>query len=119
MSGREILERTAHCMGLSPSMLGVPFLSPHLSSFWIQWVTRADGRVASQLVQGLTHDLVAPDQGLWELFPDCRRLSFEEAVDQALKEEEGHFSLRARLGEALAQRIAGLQARSRHHRAHT
>ncbi|MFT3923966.1 MAG: NAD-dependent epimerase/dehydratase family protein [Myxococcales bacterium] len=117
MSGRQILERTAQCMGLSPSMLGVPFLTPKLSSFWIQWVTRADSRVASQLVQGLTHDLVAPDQGLWELFPEYRRLSFDEAVRRALSEEQGPISLKAQLGESIAHRIGGLQARARH-RAH-
>lgn len=114
MSGREILERTARRMGLSPTMVGVPFLSPRLSSYWIQWVTRADGRVASQLVQGLTHDLIAPDQGLWALFPEYERLSFEQAVDQALGEEAGPLSLKARLGEALTLRVGGLQSRVRH-----
>lgn len=114
MSGREILERTARRMGLAPSMVGVPFLSPHLSSYWIQWVTRADGRVASQLVQGLTHDLVAPDEGLWDLLPGYHRLSFEQAVDEALLEEEGPLSLKGRLGEAFAQRVAFLRARLRH-----
>ncbi len=114
MSGREILERTASRMGLAPSMVGVPFLSPRLSSYWIQWVTRADGRLASQLVEGLTHDLIAPDQGLWELFPEYERLSFDQAVEQALEEEAGPLSLKARLGEGIAQRVGSLQARVRH-----
>jgi uncharacterized protein YbjT (DUF2867 family) len=113
MSGREILERTAKRMGLAPSMVGVPFLSPRLSSFWIQWVTRADHRVAAQLVQGLTHDLIAPDDGFWNLRPEYRRIPFDQAVDRALREETDPLSMRARLGEALAQRVANLQARAR------
>ncbi len=113
MSGREILERTARRMGLMPSMLGVPFLTPRLSSYWIQWVTRADHHVAAQLVQGLTHDLVAPDRGFWELLPDHRSIPFDQAVDRALRDESEPLSMGARLGEALAQRISSLQAKAR------
>ncbi len=113
LSGRQILERTARRMGLTPSMLGVPFLTPRLSSYWIQWVTRADHRVAAQLVQGLTHDLVAPDRGFWELFPEHRLIPFDQAVDRALREETEPLSMGARLGESLALRVASLQAKAR------
>jgi hypothetical protein len=37
-------------------MWGVPFVSPHLSSYWIALVTRADTRIARQLVEGLRSD---------------------------------------------------------------
>lgn len=107
LSGREILMRTAKQMGLSPHVIGVPFVSPHLSSFWIRLVTRADGQVATQLVEGLGHDLVAADLGIWALCPEHERLSFDEAVRRALADERGPISLRARLGERIAQRLAG------------
>jgi len=118
LSGREILERTALLMGLSPAMLGVPLLSPRLSSFWIQWVTRANHRIASELVQGLTHDLIAPDDGFWRLVPQHQRLSFDEAARRALREDElhGEMSLRGRLAERLVQRLYAHPQEAEHER---
>lgn len=112
LSGKEILMRTAQAMDLSPWLLRVPFVTPRLSSLWIRWVTRADSRVAAQLVQGLRHDLIAKDDGFWTLFPNYTRLTFDEAVRRALRDEGGPISLRARLGERLAHRIAGAKQHS-------
>lgn len=102
---REILEQTAVLLGRKPRMGGVPFVTPRLSSYWITWVTRADKRVARELVEGLRSDLLAADDGFFGLFPEHQRLSFQEALERALPEEERGLSLRARLFERLAQRL--------------
>ena len=96
---REILERTARALGHEPRMWGVPFVSPHLSSYWIALVTRADARIARQLVEGLRSDLIAADEGFWRLFPEHERVSFNEALRRALPEEQRGLSSRARLVE--------------------
>lgn len=103
---REILERTARQLGHEPRMWGVSFVSPHLSTYWIALVTRADVRIARQLVEGLRGDLIAPDAGFWRLFPEHRRLSFDEALRRALPEEERGLSRRARLVEHLLGMVA-------------
>lgn len=102
---RQILEKTATLLGLSPRMWGVPFVTPRLSSYWITLITRADGRVARELVEGLRTDLVAADEGFWRLFPEHPRLPFEEALRRALPEEERGLSGRARILERLMRRL--------------
>jgi uncharacterized protein YbjT (DUF2867 family) len=88
LSGREILEETAHAMHLEhPSMVGVPLLSPHLSSLWVRFVTRAKWSVAREVVVGLTEDLLARDDRFWRLVDHPNRLSFAEAARLALDAE--------------------------------
>ena len=105
MSAREIIVRTAQLMGLRPPMIRVPLLTPRLSSFWISLVTRANGRVSRQLVEGLRTDLVAPDLGFWQLMPDHARVPFDEAARRALRGEALGLTLRARLTEWLIHRL--------------
>ncbi|MCB9668298.1 MAG: NAD(P)H-binding protein [Alphaproteobacteria bacterium] len=87
LSAREILLRVAAAAGNRPVMIGVPLLSPRLSSHWIRWVTRADVRIARQLVDGLTHDIVAPDDGVWARCPHLTRTPLDVAIRRALDEE--------------------------------
>ncbi|NJK88877.1 MAG: NAD(P)H-binding protein [Myxococcales bacterium] len=87
LSAAEILRRVSLLRGVDPWVLRVPLVSPQLSSYWIQWVTRANPRVARELVEGLQNDLLAEDTGFWSNFPDHRLLSFDEAARRALDEE--------------------------------
>ena len=88
LSGKEILEETARIMGLKhPRMIGVPLLSPHLSSLWVRFVTRAKWSVAREVVVGLTEDLLAADDRFWGLVDHPNRLAFAEAARRALDAE--------------------------------
>jgi uncharacterized protein YbjT (DUF2867 family) len=106
MTCKEILERTARRLGVQPRMWGVPFVSPRLSSYWITLVTRADKRVARELVEGLRSDLVASDAGYWRLFPEHQPLSFDEALARALPEEARGLSKPAQALERFVHGIA-------------
>jgi uncharacterized protein YbjT (DUF2867 family) len=108
LTGREILFRVARRRGMKPVVIGVPFVTPHLSYYWIWLVTRADRHVARELVEGLRHDLVAMGRSFWELFPEHRLVPFDRAVDAALAEEseDAKLPLGSRLVEAAARRIA-------------
>ena len=86
MSGREILEQTARAMGLPrPRMVTLPLLSPRLSSQWVRFVTRARWSVAREVVVGLTEDLLARSDELWQLIDHPRRQPFAEAASRALE----------------------------------
>jgi uncharacterized protein YbjT (DUF2867 family) len=88
MSGEQILDATARALGLHPPWkVKVPLLTPGLSSLWVRFVTRARWSVARQVVIGLTHDLLAADQGLWPVIGHEARLSFAEAARRALQAE--------------------------------
>jgi len=106
LSARQILARTAELMGLHPWMLGLPVITPRLSSYWIALITRANQRIARQLVEGLRSDLVATDQGFWRLFPRHPRVGFDEAARRALRAEADTLALGSRLTEWLIQRVS-------------
>jgi hypothetical protein len=70
-------------------MVDVPLLSPHLSSLWVRFVTRAQWSVAREVVVGLTQDLLAADDRFWRLIDHPHRLPFAAAARLALDGERG------------------------------
>lgn len=103
LTAREIIERTASLLGRRPYTIEVPLVTPWLSTHWIRLVTRSDPRVAAELVEGLRSDILAPDDGFWELVPGHRRQSFDEAVRVALVGEAEELSRAAVLVEDAAE----------------
>ena len=102
LSGVEILQRSAALMGRRPILLRVPFVTPKLSSHWIRLVTRTDYRLAAELVEGLTSELLASRYGFWAAAGLPEPLRLEEAAGRALAAEVGRLSRGAQLMEALA-----------------
>ena len=69
--------------------IGVPLLSPTLSSHWIGLVTPVDAGVAKPLVEGLTTETVVGDPSGMELFdvePTPLEQAMREAVPAALED---------------------------------
>jgi hypothetical protein len=95
------VERQA-VMGRRPVFFRVPFVSPSLSSHWIRLVTRADHRLAAELVEGLTSDLLATRLGLWAAAGLPAPIALEEAALRALGAERDHLRLRSVAFEAVA-----------------
>jgi uncharacterized protein YbjT (DUF2867 family) len=87
LTGQQILERISAHAGMRPRMVGVPVLTPRLSSWWLRFVTRANYGVARQLIDGLRYDLVPREPGWWARMPNHQRLTFDEAVARALAAE--------------------------------
>jgi uncharacterized protein YbjT (DUF2867 family) len=112
LSAKEILLRVARLRGIRPITVSVPVLSPRLSSYWLKLVTRADYDVARELIEGLTSDLVAPDEGFWKLAPEHRLIPFDDAARRALEEQGADLPGSARLVESIVAAI------SRRHEAH-
>jgi len=106
LAARDILVRIARLRGTRPLTIEVPLVTPVLSSYWIQLVTRADRKIARELVQGLTSDLLAPDEGFWKFMPGYRRLTFDEAALRTLAAERTELSFSTRIVEALIKRIS-------------
>jgi uncharacterized protein YbjT (DUF2867 family) len=106
LSGKDILLRLAELRGTRPWTLGVPVLSPRLSSYWLKFVTGADYQVARELVDGLSSDLLATQREFWELIPRHQRTSFDEAARRALADEHTPHSATSKLVEKAVARIA-------------
>lgn len=83
-----LMDLTAETLGLRRRLrVGVPLLSPGLSSRWIGLVTPVDTGVARPLVEGLSTETVVEDRSGMELFdvePTPLRDALAEAVPEAL-----------------------------------
>jgi len=105
LSAREILQRVCRLMGHDPWTIRIPLVTPRLSSYWIQLVTRANPKLARELVDGLREDLVADDEGFWKLFPEHHRIPFDQAARRALDDEQGSLTERSQRAEAFLSRL--------------
>jgi uncharacterized protein YbjT (DUF2867 family) len=101
-SAREVLMKIAELRGTAPFSLRVPVLTPWLSSLWLQFVTRADYEIASEIVLGLTSDLLPSQDIFWDHMPEHKLIPFELAAMRALK-EDAKLPLRTLLLEFVAR----------------
>lgn len=84
LSHRELITRVARLMGKRPAMVGIPVVSPALSSYWIALVTRIDLELARELVQGLQSDLIPAGPAVWDHACDHALVGLEEAAKDIL-----------------------------------
>ena len=87
LSGREILVATARLLGLRPFLIGVPLVTPRLSSYWIRFVTRVPPALARELVEGLRTDLLPIRPGFFAAAGLPEPATFEAAARLALAQE--------------------------------
>jgi uncharacterized protein YbjT (DUF2867 family) len=84
---RELLERTSAAFSRRPPMIDVPVLTPRLSCYWITLFTRANRQMARELVEGLTSDLLASDEGIFARVAHLERTPLDVAIRTALEDE--------------------------------
>ena len=79
-----LMDGMAEALGLRPRpRLGVPVLTPRLSSLWIGLVTPVDSGVAKPLIEGLSADTVVEDPSGMRLF-DVEPTPVAEALERAV-----------------------------------
>lgn len=105
MTHANLLSRVAKSMGKDPRLVGVPVITPLLSSYWIALVTRADLALAKELVQGLQSDLDPSGEIFWDLLGDERPTEFQRAVYQALEDESAESVPTPRLAGRMRARV--------------
>ena len=83
-----MMDEMAKAMGRRPPLrIGVPLLTPKLSSLWIGLVTPVDTGVARPLVEGLSTETVVRDPSGMELF-DLEPMGLPEAMRLGVRELE-------------------------------
>ncbi len=105
LSGEEILKRVSRLLGVRPYTLRVPVLTPRLSSYWLKLVTSADFGIARQLVEGLTSNLIASNEGFWGYMPDRTPMAFDAAARMALDAEAAGLPMKTRAVEWMLQHM--------------
>lgn len=80
---QELMEQCAEVMGRKLIIITVPVLTPRLSSYWLNLVTRVPISLARPLVEGLRNDVVCQDKRIrdWIQVP---KITYKEAVSLAL-----------------------------------
>ena len=84
---QEMMQHYAAVAGLRPRVIiGVPLLTPKLSSLWVNLVTPVPSAIARPLVQSLTHPAVCAEHDIagWIPDPDEGLVPFDDAVRLAL-----------------------------------
>lgn len=100
LSFRDMLRGYADVRGLRRTIIAVPVMSPRLASLWIDKITPIPARLATPLVQGIAHPVLADTSKARELFPDVRPMSYRTAVQRALARLSEH-AVESRWSDAL------------------
>lgn len=81
---RAMMKRTAAILGKRRAIIGVPVLTPTLSSYWVDLVTPVSYELAQPLIEGLRNDTVVEDNSAQEVMP-IPLTPFDDAVRTALE----------------------------------
>ena len=84
ISYREMLKSYAASRGKTRPIIGVPFLTPWLSSLWCGLTTSVPTELARPLIEGMSTEVVVRDHSAAELFPGIRPVGFRQAMERAL-----------------------------------
>lgn len=107
MTHASFLSRIAKSMGKDPRLIGVPVITPRLSSYWIALVTRADLALAQELVEGLQSDLDPSGESIWDRLGDEHPTEFQTSVYQALEDETASKTPTPKLVARMRARVKG------------
>ncbi len=80
---REMMLRYAKVRGLQRTLIGVPFFSPRISSYWVHFVTPIPATIARPLIDGLRNEVIVREHSADAVF-SVRPMGYDEAVERAL-----------------------------------
>lgn len=81
----DMIEAYSRMINKKVRILVVPFLTPRLSSYWIDLVTPVKASLARPLVDSLVHEATVTDESVREIIP-IKLKSFESAIRDSLAE---------------------------------
>jgi len=82
---RSMMLKYAAQRGLRRPLLQVPVLTPRLSSYWVDLVTPIPASISRPLIEGLRSEVVCANNLAHEIFPQIRPLTYEQALERALR----------------------------------
>jgi uncharacterized protein YbjT (DUF2867 family) len=87
VSYADLMRMYAKVRGLKRLIIGIPFVSPRLSAYWVNLITPVPAGIVFPLAEGLRNKAICRENRIRELIP-ARLLSMEQAICNALAEEE-------------------------------
>src|SRR5918995_2122282 len=83
----DMMRKYAKILNKSVQIIIIPFLTPRLSSYWVDLVTPVRASLARPLIDSLKHDATVQDDSIRKVIP-IQLKSFEEAIQEARNEKE-------------------------------
>jgi uncharacterized protein YbjT (DUF2867 family) len=109
----DMMRRYAQSINKSIRIVIIPFLTPRLSSYWIDLVTPLPASLARPLIDSLKHEATVTDDSIKNIIP-LNLKTFDESIRKAkeeqTKDEAKSKSTRARLSASSKVLIASLIA---------
>lgn len=90
LSYKNMMLKTAKVLGLKRYLIPLPFMSINLSSYWLNLFTPVPFTVAKALIEGLKSEVIIQNDHAKRYFPNIIPISYEEAVEEAIKEIEAN-----------------------------
>ncbi|HEY7573514.1 MAG TPA: NAD(P)H-binding protein [Nitrososphaeraceae archaeon] len=87
MSYIDMIRRYGRMLNKSVKIIVIPFLTPRLSSYWVDLITPVKASLARPLVDSLKHEAIVKDESIRRIIP-FRLKTFEESIDLAKKKEK-------------------------------
>jgi uncharacterized protein YbjT (DUF2867 family) len=87
MSYIDMIRRYGRMLNKSVKIIVIPFLTPRLSSYWVDLITPVKASLARPLVDSLKHEAIVKDESIRRVIP-FRLKTFEESIDLAKKKEK-------------------------------
>lgn len=104
MTYKEMMKRYARVRGLKRLIITVPFLTPYISSLWVNLVTPLPRNVAMALFESIRNDITA-DTSAVEQFFDHETIPFEEAARRALDKSQSWIFESERIPNLLERKV--------------
>ncbi|MDQ3854517.1 MAG: NAD(P)H-binding protein [Thermoproteota archaeon] len=82
----DMMRKYAKILNKSIQVIIIPFLTPRLSSYWVDLVTPVRASLARPLIDSLKHDATVQDDSIRQVIP-IQLKSFEEAIRAARNEK--------------------------------
>ena len=83
----DMMRRYGKMLNKSIKIIIIPFLTPKLSSYWIDLITPVRASLARPLIESLKHEAIVRDDSIKSIIP-LKLKTFEEAINIARKEEK-------------------------------
>src|SRR3954447_17155033 len=83
----QMMKRYAKMLNNDIKIIIIPFLTPRLSSYWVDLITPVKASLARPLIDSLKHEAIVRDETVKKLIP-LKLKTFEEAIKSAEKEEQ-------------------------------
>jgi uncharacterized protein YbjT (DUF2867 family) len=84
---KDMMKLYSSILGKSLRIIIIPFLTPRLSSYWVDLITPVRASLARPLIDSLKHESIATDDSICNIIP-LKLKNFENSIKTALTEQK-------------------------------